>query len=137
MKLKEPLANPPAGFSLTNPPRIAFDLPNTVNALGKSSQEFKEGELRGVRIGQTPSRTRVVLNLDKPARFNTALDGQNLLITLQSGAAAASAAEPTHFADAEAQPSSRTRCAASTSSAAATAKARSSSTCPIPVWAST
>jgi len=32
--LRQPLANPPAGFTITNPPRIAFDFPNTVNALG-------------------------------------------------------------------------------------------------------
>jgi type IV pilus assembly protein PilQ len=99
LKLKEPLANPPAGFSLTNPPRIAFDLPNTANALGRNSQDFKEGELRSVRIGQTPSRTRVVLNLDRSVRFNTALDGSNVVITLQSGATAAAAVEQTHFAD--------------------------------------
>jgi type IV pilus assembly protein PilQ len=101
LKLKEPLANPPAGFSLSNPPRIAFDLPNTVNALGRNSQDFKEGELRSVRIGQSPTRTRVVLNLDKSVRFNTALEGPNVVITLQSGVAQAANVEPTHFAEAK------------------------------------
>jgi type IV pilus assembly protein PilQ len=104
MRLKEPLANPPAGFSLSNPPRVAFDLPNTVNALGKVSQDFKEGVLRSVRIGQTPGRSRVVLNLDKAARFNTALDGQTVVVTLQSVAAAGTPAEPTHFAEGKAAP---------------------------------
>jgi type IV pilus assembly protein PilQ len=99
MKLKEALANPPAGFSLSNPPRVAFDLPNTVNALGKVSQDYKEGVLRSVRIGQTPGRSRVVLNLDKASRFNTALDGQTVVVTLQPTSMAASAAEPTHFAE--------------------------------------
>src|SRR5689334_3883271 len=64
LKLKEPLLSAPAGFSLTNPPRVAFDLPNTANGLGKVSQDFKEGMLRSVRVGQTPGRSRVVLNLD-------------------------------------------------------------------------
>jgi type IV pilus assembly protein PilQ len=100
LKLKEPLANPPAGFSLSNPPRIAFDLPNTMNALGRNSQDFKEGELRSVRIGQSATRTRVVLNLDKSVRFNTALEGSNVVITLQSTVAQAASAEPTHFAEA-------------------------------------
>ncbi len=62
------MANPPAGFSLINPPRIAFDFPNTVNALGKTTQDVKEGDLRSVRIGQSAGRTRVVFNLDKTAR---------------------------------------------------------------------
>ena len=97
MKLKEPLAAAPATFALNNPPRIAFDLPNTVNALGTSSQEFKEGELRSVRVGQSSGRTRVVLNLERSARYDTSLDGQNLLVTLQ----AATASEPVKFADAK------------------------------------
>ena len=101
MKLKEPMANPPAGFSLTNPPRIAFDFPNTVNALGKTSQDFKEGELRSVRIGQSTGRARVVLSLDKTVGYNAAIDGQNVVITLQPGTAAAAPTEPTHFADAK------------------------------------
>jgi type IV pilus assembly protein PilQ len=98
MKLKDALVNPPAGFSLSNPPRVAFDLPNTVNALGKVSQDYKEGVLRSVRIGQTPGRSRVVLNLDKAVRFNTALEGQTVVVTLQAAAAAAPV-EPTHFAE--------------------------------------
>jgi type IV pilus assembly protein PilQ len=98
IKLKEPLANPPAGFALSNPPRVAFDLPNTVNALGKVSQEYKEGMLRSVRIGQTPGRSRVVLNLDRASRFNTSLDGQTVVVTLQPTSMAAST-EPTHFAE--------------------------------------
>jgi type IV pilus assembly protein PilQ len=102
MKLKEPLANPPAGFALSNPPRVAFDLPNTTNAWGKVSQDYKEGVLRSVRIGENAGRARVVFNLDKATRFNTALDGQTVVVTLQgAAAAAAAAADPTHFAEAK------------------------------------
>jgi type IV pilus assembly protein PilQ len=100
LKLKDALVNPPPGFSLGNPPRIAFDLPNTVNALGKNSQDFKEGDLRSVRIGQSGNRTRVVLNMDRAARFQTALDGQNVVVTLEpAGGTTGAAAEPVHFAD--------------------------------------
>jgi len=106
MKLKEPMANPPAGFSLTNPPRIAFDFPNTVNALGKSAQDIKEGDLRSIRIGQSATRTRVVFNLDKAARFEAAVDGPSVVITLQPSVAASTStvAESTHFADAVPSP---------------------------------
>jgi type IV pilus assembly protein PilQ len=34
ISLKQPLTNPPAGFTINNPPRIAFDFPGTSNALG-------------------------------------------------------------------------------------------------------
>jgi type IV pilus assembly protein PilQ len=107
MKMREAMANPPAGFSLTNPPRIAFDFPNTANALGKSTQEVKEGDLRGIRIGQSANRTRVVFSLDKAARFDTAVDGSNVVITLQPSMTASSPAavsESTHFAEAAPTP---------------------------------
>jgi len=106
LKLKDPLANPPAGFSLTNPPRIAFDFPNTINAMGTTAQDVKEGELRGVRIGQSSTRTRVVLNLDRAATYSAAVEGPNVVITLQ--ATASTAAEPTHFADAAPSPRAHT-----------------------------
>lgn len=94
MRMKEALANPPAGFALTNPPRVALDFPNTMNALGKTTQEYKEGQLRSMRVGETAGRTRVVLNLDRAARFDTALDGKNLIVTL---APSSSTDEPTTF----------------------------------------
>ena len=49
----------------------------------RTSQDFKEGDLRSVRIGQSPGRTRVVFNLDKSLRYNATVDGQNVVITLQ------------------------------------------------------
>ena len=50
--MSQPLANPPAGFSVNNPPRIALDFPNTVNGLGRNSQDVKEGDLRSLNIVQ-------------------------------------------------------------------------------------
>ena len=99
MRMKEALSNPPAGFALTNPPRVALDFPNTLNALGKTTQEYKEGQLRSMRVGETAGRTRVVLNLDRAARFDTSLDGKNLIVTL---APSTSTDEPTNFSVAKA-----------------------------------
>ncbi len=103
MKLREPMANPPAGFSLTNPPRIAFDFPNTANAMGKSTQDVKEGDLRSIRVGQSANRTRVVFSLDKASRFDAAVDGSSVVITLQpsmTASAPTAVSESTHFATA-------------------------------------
>ena len=33
--MKEPLSSAPQGFAVTNPPRIAIDLPDTVNGTGR------------------------------------------------------------------------------------------------------
>jgi len=105
--LKEPLANPPAGFTINNPPRIAFDFPGTGNSLGKNSQEVGEGDLRLMNIVQAGDRTRVVMNLTKPLGYDTRLDGKVVVITLQGGGGSASTASaaPTvsaHFAEAKA-----------------------------------
>ncbi len=106
LKLKDPLANPPANFSLVNPPRIAFDFPNTVNALGKTAVDINEGDVKSMRIGESGGRTRLVLSLSKSLKYDAAVEGQTVVITLKgaTAATAAAAAEPTHFADAKATP---------------------------------
>lgn len=84
LKLKQPLKNLPAGFAINNPPRIALDFPDTANALGKKSVDISEGVLRSLNIVQAGNRTRLVINLAKPAGYETKIDGNSLLITLQS-----------------------------------------------------
>ena len=80
--LTHPLTNPPAGFTINTPPRIAFDFPNTANALGKSTQDFTEGDLRSANIVQAGTRTRLVVNLIQMLSYDTRIVGDNLLITL-------------------------------------------------------
>ncbi len=80
--MAQPLANPPAGFTINTPPRIAFDFPNTANGLGKSVQDFSEGDLRSANIVQAGARTRLVVNLNQMLSYDTKIDGNSLLITL-------------------------------------------------------
>ncbi|HEY3074447.1 MAG TPA: type IV pilus secretin PilQ [Burkholderiales bacterium] len=79
---KEPLRSVPPNFAVANPARIAFDFPNTVNALGRSAQEIGQGELRSMNIVQGTDRTRLVLNLRRSVAHEAAIDGRNVLITL-------------------------------------------------------
>jgi type IV pilus assembly protein PilQ len=98
--LKQAPASPPAGFSVTNPPRIAFDFMNTANALGRNAQDVNEGDLRSLNVVQAGDRTRLVLNLARASGYDTQIDGRTLLITLQGAAAAASpSGVTTHFAE--------------------------------------
>ena len=100
--LRQPLANPPAGFTINNPPRIAFDFPDTENALGKTAQEVGDGDLRNMNIVQAGGRTRLVMNLAKPLGYDTKVDGKTVLITLQTSApATAASAVTSHFAEAK------------------------------------
>lgn len=102
--LKQPLASPPASFSVANPARIAFDFPKTANGLGRSVQDIGQGDLRSANIVQAGDRTRMVLNLTQMTPYETKLDGRNVLITLTPlGAARAPSAAPgqafANFAD--------------------------------------
>src|SRR4029077_18445419 len=80
--LQAPLPNPPAGFAISNPPRIALDFPDTGNSLGRSAQEIGDPALRSLNVVQAGNRTRVVFNLNKPQSFETQLEGNTVLVTL-------------------------------------------------------
>ena len=86
--LKKPLAQPPGGFSVNSPARIAIDLPDTVNGLDKSAITSTEGDLRSVNVVQAGTRTRLVMNLARPMNFETRLDGNKLIVNLTATAAA-------------------------------------------------
>lgn len=93
--MKHPMKAVPAGFTLNNPPRIALDFPDTANTLGKGSIDVSEGALRNLNIVQAGTRTRVVINLSKPASYETRLEGKTLLVTVQGGSATGTVANVT------------------------------------------
>lgn len=101
--LKQELSIQPTTFTINTPPRIAFDFPNTQNALGKSTQEFGEGDLRSANIVQAGNRTRLVVNLAQMLGFETKLDGNKLQIILQrKEAGGGDVATTAHFAEVKA-----------------------------------
>ncbi|MEP7296034.1 MAG: type IV pilus secretin PilQ [Burkholderiales bacterium] len=85
VEMSEPLSVVPAGFAVQTPPRIAIDLPGVVNGLGKNSVEVNQGNLRSVNIAQGGERTRIVLNLKKPANYRAEIQGKVLLVMLDTG----------------------------------------------------
>lgn len=113
LRMKEPLANPPASFSVANPARIAFDFPGTANALGRNQQDIGQGELRSANIVQVGDRTRVVLNLNSLAPFETRMEGRDVIITLSPVMSDATAASPVSEAIANFAPQSEAVGAAS------------------------
>lgn len=82
VNLKNPLGVTPAGFTVGNPPRIAMDLPDTGNAMGKNTLEANLGPLNSVNVVQAGTRTRLVLNLNKAAAYETQIVGKTLLVSL-------------------------------------------------------
>ncbi len=101
INLKNPLAATPAGFTVGNPPRIALDLPDTGNSLGKNTVEANLGPLSSVNVVQAGTRTRLVLNLNKSVEYETQIEGKTLLVALGDvGASAAPVNVSPQFAEA-------------------------------------
>ncbi len=80
--LKEPLKALPQSFAVTNPARIAIDLPETTSALARNQVEAGEGDLKSVSVVQTANRTRLVMNLARSLIYTASLEGNLLVVTI-------------------------------------------------------
>jgi type IV pilus assembly protein PilQ len=98
---KEPLNSVPPNFAVASPARIAFDFPNTVNALGRASQDISQGELRSMNVVQGADRTRLVLNLRRSVSHDAVVDGRSMVISLSAPvvAQAGAGSQPEQFAE--------------------------------------
>ncbi len=81
MRLSGP-ATQPLSFTIDNPARISFDLPNTTLALPSRRIDVKAGGLDTILAAEAKDRTRLVLNLDRLIPYDTRLDGNNIVVTL-------------------------------------------------------
>ena len=81
---KVPLSSVPPGFTVANPARIALDLPNTANGLGKSTVDIGQGDVRSISVVEVANRTRMVLNLSRSLNYTAVLDGNALVLTIDA-----------------------------------------------------
>lgn len=89
----------PTSFSVNTPPRLAFDFAGAANKAGKTAVQVNGSALRTINIAEGTGRTRLVLNLNKQAAYDTQIDGNAYLITVDgSSRAVVAKAETTHFA---------------------------------------
>ncbi|MBX3611761.1 MAG: type IV pilus secretin PilQ [Hydrogenophaga sp.] len=96
----EPLKAIPASFSIQSPARIALDFPGVANALGRSTVDINQGNLKSATVVQAGDRTRVVINLKQAAPYQTKIDGNALLVVLErSEAVTAQTNPPSAFAE--------------------------------------
>jgi type IV pilus assembly protein PilQ len=98
--MKAPPKQLPIGFSITSPARIALDFGATANATGKTVQDINLGDVRGVNVVQAGERTRLVLNLKRVLGYAAAIDGKDVIVTVEGSGAPA----PAHSADTSGQP---------------------------------
>lgn len=99
VKTTQPLANPPAGFTLNNPSRIALDFPQVANGLGKNNITADQGSLKSITLAQGKERTRMVLNLSKNVGYNATVTGNEVTILLQVNEVTANTAIETKFSE--------------------------------------
>lgn len=90
--LTQALTAIPTGFSIQSPARIALDFPGVSNAMGRSTVEINQGNLKSISVVQAGDRTRVVLNLKQATVYKAQLQGKSLLVVLDAVAVAAPAA---------------------------------------------
>ena len=82
--MKNPVQKPPIGFSITSPARIALDFAGTSSNVKAPMQEIGVGDVRSVNVVQAGDRSRLVLNLNRPLNYATAVDGNMVVVTIDS-----------------------------------------------------
>ena len=97
--LSQALGTLPTGFSIQSPARIALDFPDVVSAIGRSTIEVNQGNLKSVSVVQAGSRSRVVINLKQPTTYKTQWQGKSLLVSLDALAGSAPAPAAQLFAE--------------------------------------
>src|ERR1700733_2855339 len=82
----------PLSFTIDNPARISFDLPNTTLALPSRRIDVHTAGLDTILGAETKDRTRLVLNLDKLVPYDARVAGNDVIVMLGATGAAAAAA---------------------------------------------
>ncbi len=101
VNFKAPLGAIPNGFTVTNPARIAIDLPNVANGSGKTVVDISQGDVRTVNVVEAGNRTRLVINLSRALSYVPTLEGNALVLAIDgiSQSALKETAQVTRFAE--------------------------------------
>jgi type IV pilus assembly protein PilQ len=101
LKFAAPFASPQI-FTTETPPRIAIDLPDTRNGVTQRRIEVGTGATSGISAIEAAGRTRVVIDLFRPASYEKTENGNKLVLTVNNGtsgstvaAVSAAATDPT------------------------------------------
>ncbi|MBU2708518.1 type IV pilus secretin PilQ [Zooshikella marina] len=85
----------PKGYTVERPARISIDLPGTQSALAKKFNEIGFGNTKSITVLETKDKTRLVVNLNQPAKYATRIDGNNLYILIGTDGQDLAAAQQT------------------------------------------
>jgi type IV pilus assembly protein PilQ len=79
-----PINAVPASFTLQKPARISLDFNGFVNQTGRNVVEVSQSALRSINILEASGRTRLVLNLNRPVKYDIELRGNIAEIRLDN-----------------------------------------------------
>ena len=82
----------PLAFTIDEPARIAIDLRDTVLGLKARRKDVGIGALDTILAAEANGRTRVVLNLDVNVGYQTRVEGNSIVVTLDSAQGSGAAA---------------------------------------------
>ena len=85
----------PLAFTIDKPARISLDLPGVTLALSQRRVDVKSGGVDSVVAGESGGRTRLVLNMDELAPYETRVEGNTVIVTVGQGRNAQSQAPST------------------------------------------
>ena len=84
--MAKPPTDAPPSFTISNPPRVAMDFRDTDSKLAQSLIELTHGDVHSVNVVQAGGRSRVVLNLKRPLSFQSTIEGNSLVVSLDQAA---------------------------------------------------
>ena len=85
LQFAEPVGDVQA-FTTDTPPRIAVDIPDTTNGMSQRRVVIGSGATSAVSAVEADGRTRVVVDLFRPAAYTTRSAGNLLVLTVDAGA---------------------------------------------------
>ncbi len=85
LMLSEAVPADPLNFTIDNPARIAIDFPNTSLNLAEKSQTIGIGMANSLSAVEAAGRTRVVINLTRSVSYDMNVEGNAVILNLDSG----------------------------------------------------
>jgi type IV pilus assembly protein PilQ len=83
--LSEVMPADPLNFTIDNPARIAVDFPNTTLNIAEKTQAIGIGMANSFSAVEAAGRTRVVINLTRAVSYDINVDGNVVVLNLESG----------------------------------------------------
>ena len=81
LQFADPIADAQV-FTTDNPPRIAIDLPDTHNGMAARKVTIGNGSASAVSAAEANGRTRVVVDLFRPAAYESRIEGNRLVLSV-------------------------------------------------------